>query len=212
MSPRLLLYGAGGHGKVVADAAEKAGCFELAGFVDDKPLTEFFGLPVLGDAEALSGVRHSGVEYAVSCVGDNEIREMLDETLLEAGFSFATVIHPSAQVARETVIGEGTVVMPGAIVGPGTVLGRSCVVNTSASIDHDCRLGNYVHVAPGASICGGVRIGSHSLVGVGASILPNIKIGPGAIVAGGATVTSDVPDDATVAGTPARAIQKGPLR
>ena len=209
MSAKILLYGAGGHGKVVADAVEKEGHFALAGFVDDRALKEFYGLPVLGSETDLHNIRQSGIEHAVSSVGDGEIREMLDERLEEAGFSLATVIHPSAQVARGAVIGEGSVIMPGAVVGPDSVLGRSCIVNTLASVDHDCVLASYVHVAPGASICGNVCVDSGTLVGAGASVLPNLRIGERVVVAGGATVVQDVPAGVTIAGTPARAIEEG---
>jgi sugar O-acyltransferase (sialic acid O-acetyltransferase NeuD family) len=198
LRPRIVIYGAGGHGKVVADVVEKQGTYELVGFVDDAPKDKVLGIPVLGTCADLESLRGRGVEHAISAVGDAGVREMTDDRLLAAGFTLCTAIHPSAQIARAATIGEGSVVMPGAVVGPDAVLGRSCIINTCASVDHDCLLGSYVHVAPGAHLCGGVHVGSHSLVGAGASALPGTHVGEKVTVAAGVVV----------AGSPARVLSR----
>lgn len=202
MRPRIVVYGAGGHGKVVADVVEKQGTYELVGFVDDAPKDTVFGIPVMGTCADLEGLRGRGVDHAVSAVGDAGIREMTDNRLLAAGFTLGTAIHPSAQIARGAKLGEGSVVMPGAVVGPDAVLGRSCIINTCSSVDHDCVLGSYVHVAPGAHLCGGVHVGSHALVGAGATALPGTHIGEKITVAAGTVV----------AGSPARALSRSGKR
>lgn len=202
MRPRIVIYGAGGHGKVVADVVEKQGIYELVGFVDDARKDKVFGIPVVGTCADLESLRGRGIEFAVSAVGDAEVREMTDNRLLAAGFTLCAAIHPSAQIARGARIGEGSVVMPGAVVGPDVVLGRSCIINTCSSVDHDCVLGSYVHVAPGAHLCGEVHVGSHALVGAGATALPGTRIGEKVTVAAGAVV----------AGSPARVLSRDERR
>jgi sugar O-acyltransferase (sialic acid O-acetyltransferase NeuD family) len=207
--PKIVLYGAGGHGKVVADIVEKQGKYELAGFLDDAREGEAYGLPILGGEAALADVRGRGIEYAICTVGAAETREKIDEKLLAVGFSLALAAHPSAQIARGAALGEGSVVMPGAVVGPDAVLGRSCIVNTGASVDHDCRLGAYVHVGPGARLGGEVVAGARSLIGIGASVVKGRNVGRGATVGAGAVAVKDVAPNVTVVGVPAKPLRKG---
>ena len=202
MKPKIVICGAGGHGKVVADVVEKQGTYELVGFVDDAPKGKVLGIPVVGTCADLEGLRGRGVEQAISAVGDAKIRETIDDRLLAAGFTLGTAIHPSAEIARGARIGEGSVVMPGAVVGPDAVLGRSCIINTGSSVDHDCVLGDYVHVAPGAHLCGEVHAGSHALVGAGATALPGARIGEKVTVAAGTVV----------AGSPAHILSRNDTR
>ena len=200
----LLVVGAGGHARVVVDIAEKQGRFRVVGLVDERPElagSALLGYPVLGGREVLE--RGDLPSHAVVAIGSPAARAAWQALLEERGFQLAVLVHPSAQVGRETVIGGGSVLMAGAIVNSGSRLGRGVIVNTAASVDHDCEVGDFVHVAPGARLAGGVRVGARAHIGIGACVLQNLQIGADAIVGGGAAVIRPVAAGTTVVGVPA---------
>jgi sugar O-acyltransferase (sialic acid O-acetyltransferase NeuD family) len=137
-------------------------------------------------------------------IGSPRAREAWQQHLEERGFMLATLVHPSAQVGREVVLGRGTVLMAGAIVNSGSRLGRGVIVNTAASVDHDCEVGDFAHVAPGARLAGGALVGCRAHVGIASCVLQNVAVGDDAVVGGGAAVVRPVPDGVTVVGVPAR--------
>ena len=187
---RLIIIGAGGHGKVVADATNKK-CI----FLDDNQDLE----QVVGSIEQLQQIQQDGDQVIVA-IGDNKTRL----SLLDGLCNIATVVHPSATVSESASLGMGTVVFANAAVNPDTVIGRGCVINTGATVDHDCVLEDGVHISPGANIGGGVTIGCCSWIGIGASVRHGITIGKDAVVGAGAAVVSDIPDGITVVGVPAK--------
>jgi len=209
---RLLIVGASGHARVVADAVRAAGALEVAGFADrDHSLGEsVFGFPVLGsDREIAQIVRAHAIDSLLIAVGDNDTRARLALSLHEALSStpFATVIHPTAYVGTDVQIGEGSVVLAGAILNPGVKVGRHCIVNTKASVDHDCVLGDFVTVAPGATLGGNVSVGENSTVGLGANVIQSISIGRHSILGAGATAVANIPDRVVAFGVPARVVR-----
>lgn len=199
---RLAIVGAGGHGRVVADAALTAG-WEAITFYDDewREMRVTGPWQVAGDPAMLGfdGREHDGTVIAI---GDNDAR--LARVRAVNGHGLVTIVHAAAVVSPFASIAAGTVVCAGAVVNPFAVLGLGCIVNTSASIDHDCRVGDAVHVSPGAHVGGGVRIGDASWIGIGASVKHGIAIGARVRVGAGAAVVSDVADGLTVVGVPAR--------
>ena len=158
MKLKVVLYGAGGHGKVVADMVEKQGKFSIAGFIDDRKTGNAFGYPILGTGADLARLFGRGIRRAIVSIGDGKTRKEKHRLVLKAGLELAAIVHPSAQTARGVEIGRGTVVMPGAVIGPDAKIGEGCIINTCASVDHDCRLGDFVHIAPGANLCGSAVI------------------------------------------------------
>ncbi len=181
MTGRVVILGAGGHGRVVADILALAGvCVD--GFLDDAKHGVVAGLPVLGPFARAFEVGFLDGRAAIVALGENVRRAALSRALCDRGVTLATAIHPSAVVASDAVIGAGTMVGAGAIIGVAARIGRFCIVNTAASVDHDCALEDGAFVAPGARLCGGVRVGEGALVGAGAILLP------GAIVPAGRTV------------------------
>jgi sugar O-acyltransferase (sialic acid O-acetyltransferase NeuD family) len=187
---RLIIIGAGGHGKVVADAAQIECVFlDASGSADN----------CIASIAELASVKTEG-DSVIVAIGNNEKRLELLSTLDD----LTTVVHPSAVVSKDAVLGLGTVVLAGAIVQPGVVMGRGCIINTGGTVDHDCKLGNGVHVSPGAHIGGDVSIGECSWIGIGASVKNGMIIGNGVIVGAGAAVVSDLPDGVTVVGVPAK--------
>jgi sugar O-acyltransferase (sialic acid O-acetyltransferase NeuD family) len=210
LTMRILIIGAGGHGRVVADAiieARRAGAHvEPVGFLDDD--TSRTGrvhgsVPVVGGLDARARVPHDAVIVAI---GDNATRARVTAAMETAGERLAVSRHPTAIVAADVEMSAGSMISAGAQIMTGTRLGRGVIVNTGAIIDHDATIGDWAHVAPGVVVGGDVVIGAGTLVGLGARVLPGVRIGKHATIGAGAVVLTDVPDDTTYAGVPARLI------
>ena len=199
---RLLVLGAGGHGRVVADSAGRMGGWGCIAFLDDGG-----GKGVIGRCDDLAQLMQEG-DACVVAIGDNARRMEMLTKVEDLGVPVATVVDPSAAVSDGAVLGSGTVVLPRAAVNTGATLGSGCIVNTGATVDHDCVLRDCVHVSPGAHLGGDVTVGEGTWIGLGASIRHGIRIGDRAMIGAGAAVVSDVASDATVVGVPARPIAK----
>jgi sugar O-acyltransferase (sialic acid O-acetyltransferase NeuD family) len=201
----LYVYGAGGHGKVVADAARACGLFDVRGFLDDDRTrwgTEWCDLAVRGGDEALAELE-DGARVAPA-IGGNRARAALVARLLETGTPLATVVHPTAVVAGGVTIGDGTFVAPFAVLHADARVGRACIVNTAAVIEHDCVVADYVHVSPRAVLGGGVAAGEGSHVALGALALPGLRVGAWTTLGAGAVLVESLPDGETAVGVPAR--------
>lgn len=203
----LLIVGAGGHGKVVADTALETGCWQEIAFLDARypELQHNDVAPVIGTEGDAGRVRDRFPELVVA-IGNSSLRISLLEKFRELGFRLADVIHPRAFVSRDVVLGGGCVVFAQAAINRSARLGLGCIVNTGATVDHDCLLGNGVHCCPGSHLGGGVRIGDFSWVGIGASVIQQISIGARVTLGAGSAVISDIPDHATAVGVPARVV------
>jgi len=201
---RLAILGASGHGKVVADTAECCGWQAVQFFDDAWPDLQENGVwPVVGDTAALMD-RLADFDGVLVAIGNNRIRHAKLLELQAAGARLVTLVHPAATVSRYAAIGEGAVVFAGAVVNAGARINPGVILNTCCSIDHDCLLGDAVHISPGARLAGGVQVGDLSWVGIGASVRQLICIGHRVIVGAGSAVISDIPNDVTVAGVPAK--------
>lgn len=207
---RLLIVGASGHARVVADIARKTGRFEITGVCNRSGTGELEGIPVVArDVDVPDLWRLKAFDLAFIAIGDNWDRARAVETIrrAEPEISFATLIHPRAIVADRACVGEGTVVMAGAVVNPGAVIGRHAVLNTNCSIDHDCRIGDFASVSPGAALGGNVKLGYCSFVGIGAAVNQGISMGDHTVVGAGAVVVRDLGDRLVAVGVPARQVR-----
>ena len=195
----ILIYGAGGHGQVVAEAAAAAG-FTVLGFIDDQAKPgDTTGLPLFN----VDDPRIAEVPVILG-IGDNMARRRLMEDLKASGREIATVVHPSAYVAESAVLSEGAFVGANAVVNSSAYVGLGAIVNDGAILEHHCRLGDYAHLAPGAVTGGEITIGDYALVGLGSRLISGVRIGDHATVGIGAVVLQDVRDNATVVGVPAK--------
>ena len=202
--PILLVFGAGGHGRVVADAALAQGRWAQvrvtdrdAGRVGEEVLP---GLRV----EALEQVLAACDEVHVA-IGSGVARAR--EVDAAARLPLATVTHPHASVSPYAGIGPGTFVAARAVVAPGARLGRGVIVNHGAVVDHDVQVGDFSHVAPLAALGGNVRVGQRVLVGAGASVLPGVRIADDVVVGAGAVVRDNLEAAGVYAGVPARRVR-----
>lgn len=204
MNSLLLIWGAGGHGRVVLDVALSTGAFKRIAFIDDdgaKTSRTFCGHELLGRADQLH--RFTGSAFIVA-IGDNRMRSQNFNRACTGGLLPATLIHPTAVISPSVSIGPGTVIMPGAIVNAGASIGENCIINSAAVIEHDCRLGPHVHVSPRAVLGGNVIVNSLAHIGIGAIVLPTATIGQAAVVGAGAVVLREAPPGCTVVGIPAK--------
>jgi sugar O-acyltransferase (sialic acid O-acetyltransferase NeuD family) len=200
------VYGAGGHGKVVADLLSR-GEPEFVGFVDDREKlwgTMVMGFPVLGGGEWLRReARSSRIAVALG-VGDNASRRWIAENCTYWDAEILTMVHPRAAVSRTARVGRGSVVMANATVNAEAMVGDGVIVNSGAVVEHDVEVGEYAHVAPNAAMGGGSSIGAFSHLGIGASVLPRVRIGARTVVGAGAVVVKNLPDEVVAIGVPAR--------
>ncbi len=200
MKKKLLIIGAGGHGKVVADIALLNGYSDIA-FLDDNLVgTLCAGFPVIGKVED-EGLYSDSCDFFVA-IGNAEARARIQRRLL----SVVTLIHPKAIVSRRVTIGEGTVVMAGAIINSDTVIGKGCIINTGATVDHDNVIGDFVHIAVGAHLAGTVTIGEKTWIGIGACVKNNISVCEQVMVGAGAVVVKDIDKKGKYIGIPCKKI------
>lgn len=199
---QLVIIGASGHGKVVADIARKNGYEDISFLDDNTALKECGGYPVVGT---------SGQYYLFDCdmivaIGNPQIRERIQDQLEHDGKQFPVLIHPHACIAENVQIGRGTVVAAGAVVNPGTRIGRGCIINTCSSVDHDCEVADFVHVSVGAHVAGTCMIGQRTWIGAGSTVSNNIAICPDCMIGAGAVVIRNIERAGIYAGVPAKVI------
>jgi sugar O-acyltransferase (sialic acid O-acetyltransferase NeuD family) len=197
---RLIIIGASGHGKVVADIAYRNGYKDIAFLDDRKSLVECIGYPVLDVVDMAEC--YSNADFAIG-VGNTRIRERIQKNLIEKGLNLVTLIHPQATIGMHVSIGIGTVVMAGAVISPDTVIGDGCIINTSASVDHDNRLDDYTHISVGSHLAGNVTVGRSTWIGIGAVVSNNINICAGCMIGAGAVVIRDIKVPGVYIGVPA---------
>lgn len=212
----LLVWGAGGHGRVVADLI-LAGGGRVAGFIDrdstrlGHAVAGADGRIVMAEAEWVERLRRDaplpdGAAGVALGVGDNRARAACRAAL--GGVRLPALVHPRAVVSRFAELGRGAVVMAGAVVNAGAVVGAGAVVNSGAIVEHDCVVGDDAHVSPGAVLTGAVRIGRGAWVGAGATVTNGVMVGEWSVVGAGAVAIGDVAAGATVVGVPAKLLRR----
>ncbi len=194
-----VLYGGGGHGKVVLEALLASGNSVL-GVFDENKSGMLMQVPFLG---SYNSEKFQHAQLIIS-IGDNRTRYRLAQTI---GHKPGTVVHKSAKLAHQTTIHPGAMILHGAIVQTASVIGSHAIINTGAIVEHDNLVGDYTHIAPGAILCGGVEVGKGALVGAGAVILPGVSVGKWAVVGAGAVVTRSIPAGVLAYGNPARIVK-----
>lgn len=187
MSKKIVIVGAGGHGKVVADIALKNGYKDIY-FVDDNAVGECFVYPIIGTSEILERLNDGKTDFVIA-VGNNEIRKKIAES---HDVNWVTLIHPSAQIGANAKIGIGTVVMAGAVINACASIGNHCIINTCAVVEHDNVVDDYVHISPNVALGGTVHIGKCTHIGIGATVINNINICGDCRIGAGAVVVKDI--------------------
>lgn len=201
----LVILGGGGHAKVIVDILEECRRWKILGYLNDTGSgPDLLSYPCLGSDAMLSQLRRSHARHAFVGVGDNRRRRALFMQVLEAGFELPSAISRKAHVSGRARLGRGVAVMAGAAIQAEAEIGDGAIINTGATVDHDCCIGPFAHICPGAHLAGSVEIGEGALLGTGCAVIPGVRIGAWAVVGAGAVVVSEVAENTTVAGVPAR--------
>ena len=198
---KLIIIGAGGHGRVVADIAESLGIYNEIAFLDDDLSKDVSPYKVVGRIDRFSDYV-SGCDFMVA-VGSNSFRRELINRLSENGANLVSLVHKNAVVGSGVEIGLGTVVMAGAVINNRAKLGNGVIVNTCASVDHDCVIGDFCHISVGVHIAGTVNIGNEVFVCAGATVINNVDICGGCVIGAGAVVIKNIETAGTYLGVPA---------
>lgn len=199
---KVIIIGASGHGKVVADIIQKSGD-KVYGFLDDNTelADEFLGFPILGKIENYK--KYKDMAVFIIAIGDAHVRSDISRKLQNVGLY--TAIHPTAVISGlDVTIGKGTVIMANAVINPGSCIGDFCIINTGAIVEHDNKIEDYVHVSVGAKLAGTVHVGKNTWIGIGAVVSNNIKICENCVIRAGAVVVESITRSGNYQGVPAK--------
>lgn len=191
----IYIYGASGHGLVVADIAKACG-YEDVIFVDD-------GDNEYPSFEDIKSEKNIPIAFGI---GNNQTRAKLFEKAKQNGFEIVTLIHPSAIISPSVIIGIGTVVMPNVVVNAKAKIGDGVILNTGCIVEHECTIKNFVHISPNVALAGAVIVGEFTHVGIGSNVIQGVIVGRNIIIGGGSVVIKNIEDNQKVAGVPAKAI------
>lgn len=202
MRNRLVVIGAGGHGRVIADIALKNGYLDIF-FADDNAVGTNMGFPIICTSADVEQQDNGKTDFIIA-IGDNRIRKKIAERYQ---LNWATLVHPSAQIGANVKIGSGTVVMAGAIINSCAQVGKHCIINSSSVIEHDNVVESYAHISPKAALGGAVHVGECTHIGIGATVKNNISICNNCLIGAGAVVVDSITESATYIGVPARKLE-----
>ena len=198
MSKEIIIIGASGHGKVIADIAEKSGD-KVIGFLDDD-LTKKGVIGPVCDC-----VKYKDKQFIIG-IGNTLIRKRIAEEYPE--LSYYTAVHPTAVISSDVKIADGTAVMANAVINVSATVGAHSIINTASVVEHDNVIGDFVHISPGAVLCGGITIGNETHIGAGAVVRNNVTICGNVTVGCGACVVKDIDENGTYVGIPAKKIKE----
>lgn len=193
---KLIIIGASGHGKVIADIAVKNGYEDIVFLDDNESLTECAGFPVVGKTSEAANMDGD----KIVAIGNAIIRERIQKK----NENIVTLIHPNAVISRRVRIGKGTVVMAGVVINSDAVIGEGCIINTCSSVDHDCKVGDFSHVSVGSHVAGTAVVGERTWIGAGATVSNNVIISSDCMIGAGAVVVKDIEKAGTYIGVPAK--------
>lgn len=207
----LVIIGAGGFGREMFAAAREAvgygETFTVKGFLDGNPsaLDDFSGYPeIIGSPETY---RIEENDVFITALGSISARRRCVAMVEERGAKFISVIHRSASIGPNVVVGDGSFVAHNVVLTADVKVGRHSCVFHGTVIGHDTVLEDFTHVYSLVSVGGGVRIAEGVSVFPGARIVPRIEIGAGSTVGIGSAVMRDVAPGITVFGVPAERLE-----
>ncbi len=196
MSKSIYIYGASGHGLVVADVAKSCGYEDIV-FLDDDNSKGFL---------TFDDIKENRDYHIAFGIGNNQIREKLYKKVKENGFFTPILIHPSSIISSSAEIEEGTVIMPNVVVNAKAYIGKCVILNSSCVVEHESIIGDFVHISPKVAIAGNVRIGDFTHIGIGSSVIQCLEIGKNSIVGAGSIVVKNIADFKKVYGNPCKEV------
>lgn len=195
----LVIFGAGGHGRVVADVAKLNGYNNIV-FLDDANVS-------VASGKVSEYSKYSNNSDFFVAIGDNNIRKKIQNKLEDNKCNIISLIHPQAVIGSNVSIGKGVVIMAGVVINVGARIGNGTILNTCCSVDHDCIIDDFCHISVGSHIAGNVAVGKGSFVCAGATVINNIKICDECVIGAGAVVIKNIDNSGTYVGVPAREIE-----
>jgi len=197
---KLLIYGAGGNGKVCADIAKKMGYEDIIFCDDNSSINNLDEYKVI---HSLDGINIDEYDF-FNAIGDNKTRENITNKL---SIKMATLIHPTAVIGENVFIDEGSVIMAKAVINPGCKIGKGVIINTCSSLDHDDIINDFSHISINSHLAGTVVLGKRVFVGMSSTIINNVNICDDVIIGAGATVINNIDKVGTYVGVPAKLIK-----
>lgn len=203
-NPPISFVGYSGHAYVCIETALKMQ-FVLDGYYDvqEQDLNPY-NINYLGSEDS----RASDTGLLFISIGDNKIRLRVYNKLKAKSIRFTTLIHPKSIVSDTAVIEENVLISAGAILNAHTKIQTGCIVNTGAIIEHECVIHSFAHIAPGVVLAGNVKVGERTFIGANSVVKQGVKIGNDVIIGAGSVVISDIPDNVTYVGNPAKKLIK----
>lgn len=210
MQKKIIVFGAGGHARVVADAIRACG-EEVFGFADEvSPERKgqiFEGARVIGGFEELLKLADDNDVEVVIGFGQCAARYSFVQELKRHSLFLRTIIHPRATISPSAQLSAGVYVGPNVVIEADCHIGEASIINCGANICHECVIGHAVAVCPGVMVGGKSRIGDKTWLGIGSTVIDKITVGAGCFVGAGAVVVSNVPDGVLVCGVPAKIVR-----
>ena len=180
MKEKLLLVGAGGFGRMVAEQAMlQYGC----AFVDDGQAagTAICGIPVIGGITDLPEL-HNDYDLLVVGIGNNAFRAQVYEKAAAMGYRFPNIVAPSAYVSPFAKLGVGCVILQNACIQNGAVVGNGVLLNAGAEVHCDAAVEDYALIYANSVVRTGAKVGKYARVGSNATICNNAVVSDGADV------------------------------
>lgn len=213
MKERIVILGAGGHARVVAECIDRSK-YEIVGFLDkdDEHIGEYLdGIEIIGNDRNPKYWLEKGITGCVNGighVGNSTVRNKVYNKFKDVGFHMITMIHKRSIVSPNATLEDGVVVMPGVVINTGAYIKENVIINSNAVVEHDAFIGEGSHIAPGCTISGGVKIGKNVLIGVGSSVIQSKVVGDNTVIGAGTVVNKDVPKEVIAVGNPVRIVRR----